>query len=132
MLLHKASNVYLWCGNGWYDLDHIDIQLNSPGTDALGAAGIEADSVDRHFMEQFGTAALLSSVGAANVGVGSQDQFNSASAYREGLSTSFSQTAQNVLRSKGVINPTIYIDQGRVVSVFVARDLDFYNELSAR
>ena len=112
--------------------DHIDIQLNSPGTDGLGAAGVGADVIDNHFMEQFGTAALLSiiSAGAANVGVGSQDQFNSASAYREGLSNSFSQTAQNVLKSKGTINPTIYINQGHAVSVFVARDLDFYNELT--
>lgn len=112
--------------------DHIDIQLNSPGTDPLGAAGVGADSIDRHFIEQFGTAALLSiiSAGAANAGVNSQDQFNSASAYREALSNSFAQTAQNTLQAKGTINPTIYINQGKAISVFVARDLDFYAELT--
>jgi len=114
--------------------DHIDIQLNSPGTDALGAAGMSADHIDRHFFEQFGTAILLSiiSASAANVGVNSQDQFNSAAAYREALANSFSQTAQNTLRATGTISPTIYIDQGKVISVFVARDLDFYNELSSQ
>lgn len=112
--------------------DHITIQLNSPGTDALGAAGIGADSIDHHFVEQFGTAALLSiiSAGAANTDVSSQDQFNSASAYREALSNSFAQTAQNTLRATGTINPTLYIDQGKAISVFVARDLDFDRELN--
>jgi len=111
--------------------DHISIQLNSPGTDSLGAAGISADAIDKHFFEQFGTAALLSiiSAGAANSGVSSQDQFNSASAYREAISNSFAQTAENTLRAKGIINPTLYIDQGKAISVYVARDLDFYNEL---
>ena len=111
--------------------DHISIQINSPGTDALGAAGIGADTIDHHFFEQFGTAALLSiiSAGAANIGVSSQDEFNSASAYREALSDSFAQTAQNTLKSTGMINPTLYIDQGKAISVFVSRDLDFYRVL---
>lgn len=112
--------------------DHIDIQISSPGTDPLGAAGIGADAISRHFFEQFGTSALLSIIGAgvANIGVGTEDQFNSASAYREALATSFSQTAQNTLRSTGAIPPTLYKNQGAKISVFVARDLDFFNELT--
>lgn len=110
--------------------DHISIQLNSAGTDALGAAGIGGDSIDRHFLEQFGTAALLSiiSAGSANSDVSSQDQFNSASAYREALSSSFAQSAQNILRATGTINPSLYINQGKAISVFVSRDLDFEKE----
>ncbi|TAK74289.1 MAG: TrbI/VirB10 family protein [Gammaproteobacteria bacterium] len=114
--------------------DHISIQINSPGTDTLGGAGIGADSIDHHFIEQFGNASLLSIIGAgaANIGVDAQDQFNSASAYREALADSFAQTAQNTLRSRGVINPTLYINQGKPISVFVARDLDFYSALTTR
>lgn len=112
--------------------DHVDIQLNSPGTDALGGAGIGSDSIDHHFFEQFGTATLLSLIGAgaANIGVSSQDQFNSASAYREAIANSFSQTAQSSLKATGEIKPTIYAHQGKVISVFVARDLDFYGNTS--
>lgn len=111
--------------------DHIDIQLNSPGTDTLGTAGMGGDSVDHHFIEQFGTAALLSVIGAgaANVGVNSVDQPNSSASYREALANSFSQSAQNSLQSEGVIKPTIIVNQGKKISVFVARDLDFFNEL---
>jgi len=111
--------------------DHIDIQLGSPGTDTLGGAGLEANSIDHHFFEQFGTAALLSIIGAgtANMGVNTQDQFNSGAAYRQALANSFSQSAQNTLQNTGVIKPTLIINQGKAISVFVARDLDFYNEL---
>lgn len=113
--------------------DHIDIQLNSPGTDTLGTAGIGMDSIDRHFWAQFGNALLLSVIGAGTATVGvndAQDQFNSAAAYREALSNSFSQSASNSLQSTGVIKPTLYINQGKKINVFVARDLDFFNELT--
>lgn len=114
--------------------DHIDIQLNSPGTDPLGTAGIGADGIDHHFWGQFGNALLLSVIGAGTATIGvndSQDQFNSAAAYREALSSSFSDSASNTLKSTGMIKPTIYINQGKKISVFVAHDLDFFNELKS-
>jgi len=112
--------------------DFIDIQIASPGTDPLGAAGMQADAIDHHFFEQFGTAALLSIIGAgaANIGVNSGDQFNSAAAYRAALASSFAQSANQSLKQTGVIAPTITINQGNKISVFIARDLDFYDELS--
>lgn len=111
--------------------DHLDIMLNSPGVDPLGTAGIAADQVDHHFFAQFGTSILLSiiSAGTANIGVSSTDQFNSASAYREALANSFSQTSQGLLKEKGIMAPTLSIQQGTKISVFVARDLDFYDVL---
>ncbi|HYF97507.1 MAG TPA: TrbI/VirB10 family protein [Coxiellaceae bacterium] len=115
--------------------DHIDIQLNSPGTDPLGAAGIGADGVNRHFWAQFGNALLLSMIGAGTATLGvndTQDQFNSAAAYREALSNSFSESASNSLESTGAIKPSIFINQGKKISVFVVQDLDFYNELRSR
>lgn len=112
--------------------DGIDIELNSPGTDPLGGAGFEADDIDHHFWQQFGTAALLSIIGAgaANVGVSPTDQLNSSAEYRQAIATSFSQSAQQSMQSTGVISPTLSINQGSKVNVFVARDLDFYDELN--
>jgi type IV secretion system protein VirB10 len=111
--------------------DHIDIQLNSPGTDTLGTAGLSADHIDHHFIEQLGMASLLSVIGAgtASAGVSRADQFNSASAYREALASSFNNTAKKTLDNQGVIQPTLYINQGSKISVFVARDLDFHDQL---
>lgn len=111
--------------------DHIDIQLGSPGTDQLGASGLHADGIDYHFWDQFGNALLLSIIGAgaANIGVDAATQFNSAAAYRDAIAASFSQTAEDTLESTGVIKPTLYVNQGTKINVFVARDLDFYNQL---
>jgi type IV secretion system protein VirB10 len=113
--------------------DGIDVQLGSPGTDSLGTAGFAADSIDHHFFQQFGTAILLSIIGAgtANLGVNSADQYNSAAAYRMAIAASFNQTAQQNLKNTGVIPPTLYINQGTKISVFVARDLDFYDALNS-
>jgi type IV secretion system protein VirB10 len=110
--------------------DGIDISLNSPGTDQLGGAGIAASGIDYHFFQQFGTAALLSIIGAgaANIGVKPTDQLNSSSVYREAIAESFSQSAQNTLQNTGQIKPTLYVNQGAKISVFVARDLNFYAE----
>lgn len=112
--------------------DNIDIQLNSPGTDPLGAAGLNADNIDHHFFEQFGMAALLSIIGAgtATAGVSPSDRFNSASAYREALAASLNSTAKKTLDIQGVIAPSLYINQGTKISVFIARDLDFYQQLN--
>lgn len=111
--------------------DGIDIQLNSPGTDGLGAAGLAADSIDHHFFQQFGTAALLSIIGAgaANTGVKSSDNLNSSAAYRSAIANSFSESAKTTLQNNGVIKPTLYVNQGQVINVFVAKDLDFHDTL---
>ncbi len=107
------------------------VQLNSPGADALGRAGTGADSIDRHFWARFGNASLLSVIGAgaANVGVNSQDQYNSASAYRQAIAQSFQQSAGDALQSDSDIQTTLSIHQGKRITVFVARDISFYEAL---
>lgn len=111
--------------------DHIDIQLGSTGTDTLGAAGIGADDIDTHFLARFGQAGLLSIIGAgaSTSGVHSDTQFNSAASYREAISASFADSAKQSLKQNENIQPTISIEQGKKISVFVARDLDFSSAL---
>jgi len=110
--------------------DGIEITLDSGGTDPLGRAGIKG-KVNNHFWQIFGTSALLSIIGAgvANVGVGTSDQFNSMSAYREELANSFRESSSQVLERYIDIPPTINIKQGTRIKVFVARDLDFSQAL---
>lgn len=107
--------------------DGVIVTLNSPGTDTLGRAGQGADSIDRHFVERFGTSTLLSVLGAytATAGVGSQDQYNSASQYRIAIANSFQQTSAQALEKSLNIAPTLQINQGTKINVFVAHDLDF-------
>jgi type IV secretion system protein VirB10 len=111
--------------------DGISIIINSPGTDGLGQAGMEADAIDSHFLKIFGTASLLSIIGAsaATNGVNDYDQPNSANMYRQGISQAFQQSAQTVLNQNLNIKPTLHIYQGDDVNVFVAHDVDLYDIL---
>jgi type IV secretion system protein VirB10 len=103
------------------------VTLNSPGTDTLGRAGQGADYIDRHFMERFGSSALLSILGAytANSGVNGQTEYNSESQYRTAISGSFQQASKQSLEQDMMIKPTLQINQGTRINVFVAHDLDF-------
>jgi type IV secretion system protein VirB10 len=105
----------------------VSVQLGSPGVDSLGVAGFGADNVDNHFWKMFGTASLLSVIGAgaSNVGVNSIDQYNASQMYRQALSQSFAQSANNALQKNASVPPTLHKDQGATVIVFVAKDLDF-------
>lgn len=111
--------------------DGVEVAINSAGTDALGRAGLDG-RVNTHFWTIFGTSTLLSIIGAGTAvgGVGLYDQYNSLSAYRQEVANSFSQSAQTVLGSYASIPPTINIKQGKLIKVFVARDLDFTDALA--
>ena len=101
--------------------DGVSISLGSPAVDELGRGGL-GGKVNRHFLQRFGGAILLSvltggiNAAAASVGRGSTVVVNSA-----GEATSLiSQAARGT-----DIAPTIKTKQGALVRIFVARDLDF-------
>lgn len=107
--------------------DGVIVTLNSPGTDALGRSGMGADMIDRHFFERFGSSALLSILGGATAisGVGNQDQYNSKAQFRMGIASSLQEASSQSLGQNIAIKPTMYINQGALINVFVAHDLDF-------
>lgn len=97
------------------------INLDSPATDPLGRSGMDGQ-VDRHFWQRFGGALLLTTVdGAIQAGV--------AAASKSGTTTINTGSTESVIASSlaGTINvpPTIRKHQGELVSILVARDLDF-------
>ncbi len=99
----------------------VAIKLASPVTDTLGRAGL-GGKVDRHFLQRFGSAILLSIIGAgaeilaAESGNSSVVITSSAQAYG---------VAQTALQSSVNIPPTVRIAQGSPIRIFVARDLIF-------
>lgn len=113
--------------------DGIDVALNSPGTDKLGRAGL-GGVVDHHFMQIFGVAALTSIIGAqtANYHVGPDDQPNSADRYRSAVQDSAARTSVDILDQYASIPPTVHVDQGTRIQIFVNRDLDFSQVLNMR
>ncbi|KPF83717.1 hypothetical protein IP70_18445 [alpha proteobacterium AAP38] len=93
--------------------DGVSVALASPAISQDGKSGLSGD-VDTHFVERFGSATMLSVVGALSA-IG-----NAA------LILSGSQSAAGVAAQRdSQIPPTIRIDQGQPIRVFVARDLDF-------
>ncbi|MEM8986142.1 MAG: type IV secretion system protein VirB10 [Pseudomonadota bacterium] len=100
--------------------DGVSVELASPATDTLGRAGLPGD-VDRHFFQRFGSAILLSVVGAgANAAVQSGD-----SAIIIGSTSQAEAVAAEALSQQINIPPTITVDQGAEIRIFLARDLYF-------
>ncbi len=104
----------------------ISVMIGSEGTDALGQGGLTG-LVDYHFLARFGSATLISllGAGAANVGVNPDDQYNSMAAYRQAVAQSMAQQSTNMLNQSANIPPTVHIPQGEKITVFVNKDLDF-------
>ena len=101
----------------------VSIQLASVGTDALGRSGVEG-SVDTHFFERFGSSLLLSLIdGAIAAGVQAAGDRDATVAIDGGRN--FSRSAEIALENSINIPPTIHVDQGARIKVFVGRDLDF-------
>lgn len=106
------------------------INLNSPGTNALGSAGIPGQ-VDSHFWERFGPAILISVISDfGNAGV----QYAANKASNGGTNLNFDNTSQTsdslareALAATINIPPTLYDQQGDHVAIFVRQDLDFSN-----
>jgi type IV secretion system protein VirB10 len=98
------------------------VPLASPGTDELGRSGLPG-RVDRHFMERFGAAILVSVIdGAIQAEVASQ-RGNGSTVVVDPSGSRDIMT--EILSSTINIPPTVVKPQGDRIQVLVARDLDF-------
>jgi type IV secretion system protein VirB10 len=118
--------------------DGVSVSLGSYGTDGLGRSGLSGD-VDNRYPERFGSAILLSVVGGvssfvaglnsegqtAYAGGGSYIQQQAQSQAQQTIAQTMSDLANQALRDSINIPPTIHVDQGTRIMVFVRRDLDF-------
>jgi len=100
----------------------VRIDLASPGSDALGRAGI-AGSVDSFFWARFGSALLLSLVDdaafiAGQSLAGGTNNFNNTTRMP-------SEAAGIALQNSINIRPVLKKNQGEEVGIFVAKDFNF-------
>jgi type IV secretion system protein VirB10 len=98
------------------------ITLASPATDAIGRAGFDG-YVDTHWWERFGSALLLSVVGDIATYAGQELQRSDVQA--QGTTSAGKEAAAIAVEQSINIPPTLMKHQGSLVSIFVARDLDF-------
>lgn len=102
------------------------INLNSPGSDALGTGGLTG-FVDNHWFERLGAAFLLSIIEDAiayKTAEASGGSTTGAVAFQNTSQTG-NTMAEKILESTINIKPTIYVNQGDRGSIYVAHDLDF-------
>lgn len=134
--------------------DGVSVRIGSPGTDNLGRAGMSG-RIDTHWLERYGNAIMLSIVGGAaeyvsslgdknndqqrtvtitdpitgavtTTTIGGNNSNNDARSIAfDKSSTALQQLANEAFRDSQNIGPTIHIDQGTPVIVFLRRDLDF-------
>ena len=102
------------------------ITLDSPGTGALGEAGV-GGSVDRHFWDRFGAAMMVSLIGSGTDAIAAR-MAGPQRGTTVNIDTAASATKDVVARTyEGTMSmpPTLYVNQGERIGVFVARDLHF-------
>jgi type IV secretory pathway VirB10-like protein len=101
--------------------DGVSISLGSPAVDELGRGGL-GGKVNRHFLQRFGGAILLSVItGGINAAAASVSRGSTVIVSSTNEATSLlTQSLRNT-----DIPPTIKTKQGALVRIFVARDLDF-------
>lgn len=101
------------------------INLDSPGTDQLGASGF-GGKVENHFFKRFGAAILLSVIeDTGQYAVASQAANNGQSFYFGNTNQAMQDMANTTLQHTINIPPTLLKRSGDLVSIYVARDLDF-------
>lgn len=104
----------------------VTVDIDSPGTGQQGESGIDG-YVDNRWGERIGAAMLLSLIDDS-VKLVIQNQANETTADTIVLPSTTSNTsklAEKVLDSTINIPPLIYQNQGGIVGIYVARDVDF-------
>lgn len=120
--------------------DGIDMMIGSPAIDGLGRAGVEG-MVDNKFTEMF-SAALLTSIISIGVAAGAEavtSEGTTTTSNGNGTTTTGTAAATAASGAVGTVGnvgrdivntfldlrPTITVDQGTIVNVFVNKDLTF-------
>ena len=108
----------------------VTVDIESPGTGQLGESGIDG-YVDNRWVERIGAAMLLSLIDDS-VKLVIQNHASLANSDRQAdtivlpsTTASTSKLAEKVLDSTINIPPLIYQNQGGIVGIYVARDVDF-------
>jgi type IV secretion system protein VirB10 len=99
--------------------DGATIAIGSPSADTLGRGGIKAQ-VNSHFLERFGSAILQS---VLDIGVNAAAHSTNGTVILSLPGSQVSNVGQ-ALQSQQIA-PTLKVNAGTSISIFVARDLDF-------
>lgn len=113
---------------------NMSINIDSPATGQLGEMGVGA-KVNNHFWKRFGGAIMLSLIQDA-ISAGTthleKDKSKAGQTTIENTSSTAESIAEKALENTINIPPTATINQGTVINIMVARDVDFSSIYSLR
>lgn len=122
-LIHGQARVFiLW--NTIETPNGVSVVIDSPTADSLGASGQPA-FVDRHFFERFGGAIMLSMVDDVAAALANSQRSKDSKMEFDYTRDSARNMAALALENTINIPPTGYVNQGTLLNVMVARDVDF-------
>ncbi|WP_420380584.1 TrbI/VirB10 family protein [Marivita sp.] len=101
------------------------VEIRAFGGDELGRSGTTG-FVDSRFGTRFGSAALISLIGALPAVAAQNTEDEIASDVLEGIGEDLQDSAQSVIGEYLSVSPVIYVDQGARVTVMVDRDLEIF------
>ncbi|NEY92015.1 TrbI/VirB10 family protein [Tabrizicola oligotrophica] len=104
--------------------DGQSVELAAYGTDRVGRSGLPA-KVRSHFLQRFGSAALISIIGAAPA-VAANIKDEAVSDAAQNVGDGFTDAVGTVVGDYLTIAPTLSVDQGAIVMIRVDADLELF------
>jgi type IV secretion system protein VirB10 len=102
----------------------VDLTSRFPGLSQVGETGLR-DQVNRHYGQIFGVSLAIGAIaGLSQVNTGPAANVSNLDLYRQGVSSSLSQTSLNILDRFLNVLPTFTIREGHRIKVYLTADLD--------
>ena len=105
--------------------DNQTVEISAFGGDELGRTGTTG-FVDTRFAQRFGSAALISLIGALPAAAAGQIEDEAAADIASDVGTDLRDSTQSVMQDYLAIRPVIHVDQGTLITVMVDRDLEIF------
>ncbi|MFN3844305.1 MAG: TrbI/VirB10 family protein [Paracoccaceae bacterium] len=105
--------------------DNQTVEISAFGGDELGRTGTTG-FVDTRFAQRFGSAALISLIGALPAAAAGQIEDEAAADIASNVGTDLRDSTQSVMQDYLAIRPVIHVDQGTRITVMVDRDLEIF------
>ncbi|WP_197922644.1 TrbI/VirB10 family protein [Thiosulfatihalobacter marinus] len=105
--------------------DNQTVQISALGGDELGRTGTTG-FVDTRFAQRFGSAALISLIGALPAAAAGQLEDETEADIANDVGTDLRDSTQSVMQDYLAIRPVIHVDQGTRITVMVDRDLEIF------
>jgi type IV secretion system protein VirB10 len=103
--------------------DGLSVSISAYGADRLGRSGLPG-KVNNHFVERFGTAAVISIIGAAPEILANQSSDETTAGTLDAVGNDLSSAVGNVIAEHIARPATITIEHGDIVTIIVNTDLE--------